>query len=361
MKPGQIIAWIRIFFEGVIRMKQIQKVICILGLILLILDSRTASAGIRDGIELCLEAVIPSIFPFLVICSLLTSLEFSFLSRFLQPIRKVCGIPVGAENIFILGFLSGYPTGAQIINQAWLSGRLEKKDANRMLGFCSNAGPSFIFGICSMYLPTSKIWLLWLIHILSAIITAFLLPGKTNHLAKPQPPLNTSLPDAIKKSSSTMAIICAWIVMFRMFLVFSKKWFHRFLSPDTFCFLCGLLELTNGIFILDHSYPQGKLFIYMATFLAFGGLCVAAQTCSVTKQLGLGYYFPGKTMQSAISFLLSYLTQFFFFAQKELWKLSDIYLFIPLLWIIFMYVCLRYKKTVAFPRQLMYNKAKIST
>ena len=39
----------------------------------LILDGRTAIDGARQGIELCLRTVIPSLFPFFVLSILLTS------------------------------------------------------------------------------------------------------------------------------------------------------------------------------------------------------------------------------------------------------------------------------------------------
>ena len=35
-----------------------------LGMLVLILDSKTALAGAREGIDLCIRTVIPSLFPF---------------------------------------------------------------------------------------------------------------------------------------------------------------------------------------------------------------------------------------------------------------------------------------------------------
>ena len=39
--------------------------VCALGMIVLILDSKTALSGCREGVTLCLNVVIPSLFPFL--------------------------------------------------------------------------------------------------------------------------------------------------------------------------------------------------------------------------------------------------------------------------------------------------------
>ena len=52
---------------------QIYGIGAAVGMLLLILDSKTAVTGAWDGIELCLRTVIPSLFPFFIISAALTS------------------------------------------------------------------------------------------------------------------------------------------------------------------------------------------------------------------------------------------------------------------------------------------------
>ena len=338
-----------------------KNIFCCLGLTILILDNQTARTGIQEGIDLCLHAVIPSLFPFLIISSLLSSLNNNSKSRILNPIGALCGIPAGSESILLLGLLSGYPIGAQMISQAYAKGALKKDDALRMLGFCSNAGPAFIFGICSSIFQTKTVFILWIIHIASVLITARVLPGKHRGNAELRNVSTTSLSDAIKKATISMAIICAWISFFRILLVYIQKWFLNLVKPSLFCFISGFLELTNGIIMLNGDYLEGQKFIYVSSFLAFGGLCVLAQTLSVTRSLGMGYYFPGKLIQSSTSFIIAYCVQFFIYAPHDTWQINSIYLLIPLSIVIVTYIFLRYKKTVAFSGIMMYNKAKFST
>ena len=49
------------------RRRQLSGMFLALGLLILILDGKTAYNGAVDGIELCLKTVIPALFPFFVI------------------------------------------------------------------------------------------------------------------------------------------------------------------------------------------------------------------------------------------------------------------------------------------------------
>jgi hypothetical protein len=65
----------------------------------------------------------------------------------LEPVRKLCRIPAGCSCLLIPAFLGGYPAGAQAVGQTLHQGGLSRKDAERMLLFCNNPGPSFLFGV----------------------------------------------------------------------------------------------------------------------------------------------------------------------------------------------------------------------
>ena len=342
-------------------MKHIKNVIYVLGLTLLILDNRTAQTGIREGLDLCIKSVIPSLFPFLIFSSLISSWDMQFISRIMRPIGILCGIPSGSESILVLGLLCGYPAGAQMINQAYVDGKLSKKTAQRMLGFCSNAGPAFIFGVCSAFFEIRIIFILWLIQIISALITGFLLPGKTHNAACSHNSVCVSISDVIRKATISMAIICSWILFFRTMLVYMHKWLTDLICPELLCLLSGMLEITNGIFMLRGNFTLGQRLTYTSLFLAFGGLCVSAQTSCVTKKLGMGYYFPGKIIQASVAFILTYYAQLLLLDSPNAWHIHDILILIPIIMIILWSSLLLRKKTVAFSEHIVYNKAQIST
>lgn len=78
-----------------------------LAMLLLILDSRTAMEGVRDGIDLCIRTLIPSLFPFFIFSGLLTAAMNGRPIGILRPVCRLCGIPEGAESLLAVGFL--YP------------------------------------------------------------------------------------------------------------------------------------------------------------------------------------------------------------------------------------------------------------
>lgn len=149
-----------------------------LGMLVLILDGKTAISATQEGINLCLQTVIPSLFPFLLLSILLTSAFSGQALPSIKPLCRLFNIPSGTESIFLSGFLGGYPVGAQCIGQAYRHGLLSQNTSLHMLRFCSNAGPAFLFGMVSNFFENRfTVWLLWLVHILSALLVAQCFPA----------------------------------------------------------------------------------------------------------------------------------------------------------------------------------------
>lgn len=293
------------------------------GMLLLIIDSKTAIYGAKDGIILCIGTVIPSLFPLLVISGFLCHYLSGVSLPILQPLSRLCGIPKGSEKLLILGFLGGYPVGALNVERAELSGALNKDTAKRMLGFCNNAGPAFIFGMAgSLFKNSSVAWFLWLIHIISAILVGILLPGKTTQSCKLCKTTEVSLLGEIERSAKTMAIICCWIVLFRVVISFCKRWFFWLFPLEFQVLFTGIIELSNGVLGLISMPNQGLRFILSSVMLGLGGICVTMQTVSITGRLGTGYYFPGKLLQGLFSFILSVLVQPMLFSGAEKCNIS---------------------------------------
>lgn len=325
-------------------------------MMLLILDSKTAFSGAYEGISLCLTTVMPSLFPFILLSGVLMTalaesdrIKFPFLSKF-------CRIPSGSEMILLTGLIGGYPVGARCIGEAYQNGNLSKADAHRMLGFSSNAGPAFIFGMtANLFHSPMTAWILWAIHIISALIVGMLLPGKATsnyvHGAKKK----ASMSEALVRSVKTMGIICGWIVIFRVIIAFMERWVLWLVPTQWAVGLYGMTELSNGIVSLRKIDSEMVRFIFASCFLAFGGICVWMQTASVVADLGAGLYFPGKLLQTGISLLLSLLTSFMLFSGE----FDRVYLifFVVIIAVILAAIIL-WKKVVAIHKKLLYNVGK---
>ena len=99
--------------------KKISALLAILGAAALILDTKTALIGAKDGIELCITTVIPSLFPFFVLSGVITS---SISEKKIPALSIFCRwmkIPDHALPLMLVGLLGGYPIGAKTAAPAY--------------------------------------------------------------------------------------------------------------------------------------------------------------------------------------------------------------------------------------------------
>lgn len=277
-----------------------------IGMLLLIFKSGTAAAGIRAGVEVCLYRLIPSIFPFLILSGSLTSAMAGRNVGFFAPVRRLCRIPSGSESLLMTGFLAGYPVGAGNVAQMYRNGRLSESDAARMVVFCNNAGPAFLFGVLGpLFSAKGTLWLLWAVQIAAAILCAAVLPGGSScKMVIPQG-RGTSITQSVTSAVKTMGIICGWVLLFRMVLEFLDLWVFGFFPDWVQVLVTGLLELSNGCVRLELLGNEDLRFVLASVMLSSGGLCVWMQTASVCDSLDMQLYLPGKLLQTGLSAVLS--------------------------------------------------------
>lgn len=254
-----------------------------LGMLVLILDGKTALSAAAEGVELCLQTLIPSLFPFFVLSAMLTG-------------------SLGGRGLILAGILGGYPVGAANAARAWRTGRISKARAERMAVVSNCPGPSFLFGVLGQQFD--EIWTvfwLWIVYILSIIALLFLLPvsGTTGRVHRP-----VKLQAALSAGVRAMAGVCGWVVLLRVFLSILDRWLLWLLPDWGKTAVYGMLELTNGCLALGSLEP-GLRFVMAAGMISFGGVCVMLQTAAVTEGLSLGLYFPGKLFQAAVAMLLA--------------------------------------------------------
>lgn len=282
------------------RAKRLMGFTSLICMIILILDGKTSISGALQGMELCIKTVIPALFPFLFLSGILNGAFLGSSIPPLKPLGNWMGIPSGAESILISSFLGGYPVGAKTAADSYHSGAITKETAEHMLLFCSNAGPSFLFGmIAPQFSSWKEPWSLWAIHVLGALTIAFIYPGNAKHTQK-IPSIQIRLTDVLTGSTKNMALICAWVIMFRIMIQFLQKWFLWLIPKEGQVLVYGILELTNGCCQLGNIEDPAARFIICSSILAGGGLCVSMQTMSVLRDLSPKYYFGGKILQTIL-------------------------------------------------------------
>ena len=196
--------------------------------------------------------------------------------------------------------------GAKSVADLYKRRVVTKEEAERLLGFCNNAGPSFLFGVVASFFPDlSTVWLLWAIHIGSACLTALILSGNREGCSDGMTECGCHSKDIMLDSIKALCSVCGWVILFRVMITFLRAWFLWYFPEWMQVLIIGFLELSNGCCELMSVVNRNGRFIICAGMLAFGGLCVLLQTMSVTKGLSLRMYLRGKLLQTVFSVLVS--------------------------------------------------------
>ena len=289
-------------------MKVIKNVIlfllCIGVISCLLVFSKQVSASVQNSLSLCMNTIIPSLFCFMAVCSVIASSRLS--SIFFLPFKRFVAFLYGVNRdevpLVVLSIIGGYPTGAKLIADRVKSGELSRPNANRLLFFCVNSGPAFLISGISVPIFGNTVvgWVLFISHILSGIIIANITRTKRiSHIARKKRPCYQSLPLSIITSAQTtasaMAVICALVIMFAAFVVLLNAsgitdFISSLLRPlipkeFTLALISGGLEICGGIGNIKSLVGSG--IILASALTAFGGICVHTQIFAIAKKANL--------------------------------------------------------------------------
>ena len=252
------------------------------GAVALILDSRCAAQSARDALDLCARTLIPSLFPLLVLGAMLVPC----LADIRIPIlARLLGIPAGAEGIWLLGALGGFPVGAASIVQSVHCGTLSKTDGERMLGLCSLCGSAFLFGVLPQFLSMSEVTAIFIIQLETSLLLGVLCPGKTTGRCAPVS-RSISLAEAVQRGIHAILNLCAWVTLAGVVAGFLRRWLFPLLPEPMGTICTGLLELTGGIYAL----PDNGRFLLATLFVCFGGVSVLLQIGGLASDADLSMW-----------------------------------------------------------------------
>lgn len=296
-------------------MVMIKRVLALLGsgalAILLLRQAETAAQAVRDGVQLCLTSVIPALFPFFAVSSLLVALGAAEAAgrALARPFGRLFRCGGAGCAALLLGLVGGYPVGARTAAELVRRGELSPAEGARLLTFCNNAGPAFAVGVAGVTVFSSgRIGVyLYLIHVTAALAAGLLLcrRGSPSAAAPPPAPVRTGLAQrflsAVTDAAAAMGRVCAFVVFFLVLLHLAETATGPWSAPAA-----GFMELTNGILRLT---PDRRGFVTAAALLGWGGLSVHCQTAAVTAGSGIpmGRYLPAKAVQAALSAGLAWL------------------------------------------------------
>lgn len=271
-------------------------------------EIRTAAA---EALTLCARSVVPALFPFLVVSSLLMSLGLGEqLSPHLAGLMAVLfRQPGSAGAALVLGLVGGYPIGARTAADLYRRRLLTEEEARRLLTFCNNSNPVFLISVLGAGVFGSVrtgVWL-WLIHLLSALLVGILFRGRGSVRRAVPPPSPEELPDslagafvtAVGGGAVSMVSLCGFVTFFYV-LANPLSAFGGHLTPA----LVGLVELFSLTPLLT---PDCLGFLLAAGMSGWGGLSVLAQTAAALAGTGLPLApcVKGKALQGLFSAALA--------------------------------------------------------
>ena len=300
----------------------------------LILWPEQAMDAMRDGLKLCGNVILPSLFPFFVLSSLVVELGMSrYLGRLMEPVMApLFRVNGSCASALVLGFVGGYPVGARTAIQLYENGQCSRTEAERMLAFCNNSGPAFILGVVGTGIFGSGRLglLLYLVHMAASLLVGmifrFYKPGDSPKTRYRSPQFQAASFSRAFTSSVTGALsaalnICAFILFFSVFLRILAHagvlaslghLLSRLLAPfgmdQTWAerLLTGLVEVSSGVSSLTDGTISGRL--SMAAFmLGWAGISVHCQVLAFLGDSGLSVrtYVTGKLLHGGISAALA--------------------------------------------------------
>lgn len=320
--------------------KNFLSILLCLFIFCLLVFSRSNISAAKNGLSLWVNSVVPSLFPFFIAIELLNHTNVAhilgkLLNRFMKPIFNVPGI---GAYIFIMGIISGYPTGAKIVTQFRENGMITKAEGERLLTFTNNSGALFILGTVGITLfGNSTIGILLLLtHILACISVGIIFRFwklndtekiNSNNLNKNFKASSSNiLGSSISNSINTILMIGGFIVLFsiiisilntsKVLLILSNIFIPimNFFNIDTkFCvpIISGILELTNGISLVA-GLPNKLLstnIIISAFLLGFGGISVVLQIYAIIADTDISIipYILGKFLQGIFASIYTFI------------------------------------------------------
>lgn len=273
-----------------------------------------------DALTLCATSVVPSLYPFMVISSILTQ-SAPFLFGSCSKRDSLCGLPASSLIAVIMGCVCGFPLGIVTVAGLKRRGLLTEKQAQRLAAVSNNTGPAFVMGVIGgTFWGSARIGLqLYLIQLLSALVlgvpflifTARKSAGEADCPSQQRSiPGSTKLPiiftEAVGQASIGILRICGFVVFFAV-LIDGVSIIFPHIPTFPLTIIACITEFTTGCQMAAAvgGYTGAAL---CAFALGFSGISVMAQSAAFAAEeaISLKLTFLFKLVQGLCSAVLAY-------------------------------------------------------
>lgn len=265
------------------------------------LSMRAASRGLLQWYQ----NVLPVLFPFMILTSFMQQMHYdsSFSSKLKIFLHIFQRFSENAYYIIFFGFLCGFPMGAKLVRESYLSKKISHKEATILMAFCNNLSPVFFISVvlphmtsCNLtfYQKIPYIFCMYGIPFLYGILIQFLLPEQnepykqsaTNTLQASDITLPEALDLSVTNSIMPIVKLGCYIMIFQIYSTFLILFIRNYFTLPDFlnvipidAILCSLLEIVNGTLLFANVKAHSAISIAIFFFLLqFGGLSCIMQT-----------------------------------------------------------------------------------
>ncbi len=271
----------------------------LLVLILLIARPQLVYAAAQRGLSLWWRMVVPALLPFFLVSELLVELGMASLlapalARLMGPLFY---LPGTAALPVLMGFCSGFPTGAVVTERLRRQGQINAEQGARLVAFTNNAGPLYITISVALGLLASPAagWLLAGVHYGGNLLLGMALglwarlrgsglsPGPCRW--QPEPAgvfsLGRSLKTSARNSANNILLIGCYMVFFSVITALLDAPLSR-LNPLLHGFAQGFWEMSLGMDLLaDSGLSLTRILPVASAILALGGVSVQTQVLAM--------------------------------------------------------------------------------
>lgn len=312
--------------------------------LLFLIRSSVAINYMKKGLQLCAGAVIPSLFPFMIISELLIhSGVGQRVGRLLaKPTRFLFGISEAGACAFVLGAICGFPIGAKTLCSLYDRGEISDREFSRALTFCNNPGSAFVISAVGVSLLGSVelgVTLYGCVLLSAVIVGVFerIIFGKIEDgrsksgygaVAFERKGAIEVFTSAIQSSAISMMTVCAYVVFFSSFVGCIESIIAQTNIPSVVtAMIFGFFEISSGMgAAVEVSSPLAAVLL-CAAGAGWSGLSVHFQIITICSGRGVSFkpFFIAKAAQGAICTALMWVAlKIFPFSKEALAKLPSL-------------------------------------
>ena len=285
---------------------------------LILRNSDMAIEYIGQGLRLCTQTVIPSLFPFMVVSELLVeSGAGEALGKFFSRLmRRIFGLSGAGGSAVFLGSLCGFPIGAKTAVSLYDRNMISKSELEHLLTFSNNPSSAFLINAVGISLFSSRRLglILYGIVMLSSFVVGFIMrfflkrtdaPATHKHYPTGLHPGGIQMfTDAVTHAANGMLLICAYVVFFSAITGSLSCMIDKFgsLPPTAHALLFGFLELSGGVSDAVNIPNLSTALVAVAVITGWSGLSVHCQIMTLCSGRGISFkpYILAKVSQGIL-------------------------------------------------------------